>query len=115
MEDSLFDVVVYGSVNDDDNDDAKDILSDDNPVYRHVIKNVDLSPLKSTVEKLTKLLSDIKAVGSFELDEVEVKAEITGEGKVKIFGSSVGVEANTGLTLKFKRKKSEVEEIGSDD
>lgn len=44
-----------------------------------------------------------KRVGEFDLETVEVAAEITGKGEVRLLGSA-GVEVKGGLKLSFRKR-----------
>ena len=70
---------------------------------------VDTSKLKDGFERLVgsfgDVLSDIRSVGAFELDEVSFSVKVTSEGGVALVGT---VKAGVGstVTLRFKRGDS---------
>jgi hypothetical protein len=49
---------------------------------------------------LSKIFSDIKAVGNFRLQEVTVQVEITAEGGISLIGTA-SVGGKGAITLKF--------------
>lgn len=71
------------------------------------IKPEDLKTgLDSFLEKFSYVLSECsQKIGEFNLDEIEIKVDISLTGGVRLIGAA---EATTsgGLTIKFKRNKS---------
>lgn len=55
------------------------------------------------IDNLVQALPEM--AGSFVLDEIELKAEITAEGELSLFGSGVKVAGTGGLTFTLKRKE----------
>ena len=54
-----------------------------------------------------KKIIDVKvpAVGDFELDEFQFRAEITADGDFKLLGTGIGIEATSGVTFTLRRRK----------
>jgi len=74
---------------------------------RRVVK-VGVDDLKSNLreftDQLSMLLNDFPLdIGDFSLDQIQLSAEINGEGKIGILGTGVNVGASTGLTFTLKR------------
>jgi hypothetical protein len=63
-------------------------------------------------ENVSRFLAQIESiigrapedVGSFRLNEFEVSAEVSAEGKLALIGTGVGVAAKGGLTFRFERQ-----------
>ena len=72
-------------------------------------KPVDLDVLKASLstfmEKIDGVFSAIKSdiQDTYELNEIDVKIEISGRGEVRLIGK-LEAGASGGLTLKYKRK-----------
>lgn len=78
-------------------------------------KSLDISTVSSAVkdflDKIGSVLNETPSfVGEFHLQEFEVSAEITTEGKVSLLGTGFGTSANGGLKFVFRRldKASEI-------
>jgi len=60
-------------------------------IKQHVAE-IDVDTLKQSLSRLTgqldSLFQDLKAVGSFKLDQVEVSLEISAEGGVALIGTA---------------------------
>lgn len=66
--------------------------------------------LKEEVGNLMVSIGDVldsasDQIGKYQLQTVEIKAEITGEGKVSILGSGGSLSATGGITFSFERKE----------
>lgn len=57
------------------------------------------------LKNLGQILSlDEEVEGDYDIDRVEVNAQITGEGKLGFLGTGVNVGASTGLKIVLQRK-----------
>jgi len=77
---------------------------------KSAIKAVDVSALKDNMERFFNQLREILAtgkdkIGEFEIDEVEVSAQITAGGEVCLMGSGVKIGAGGGVKFVLKRGK----------
>ncbi|MGD8372617.1 MAG: hypothetical protein PVF76_16460 [Syntrophobacterales bacterium] len=73
-----------------------------------VISAISVSELKKNVESFFAQLKEIldtgvERIGRFEVDQVEISAQITGEGKVCLMGSGVQLGAEGGIKFVLKR------------
>ena len=82
-------------------------------LVRHLTGPVEISvdTLRASLTKLTEnlstLLADLKAVGGFELAEVQVAVELTAEGGVNLIGNlTAGAKGAMQLTFKPTTKSS---------
>jgi hypothetical protein len=70
------------------------------------LREIPVAQLKENLSKMSnafmQALADIKAVGGFELAEVEIQVEISAEGGVQFIGSSK-IGGKGAITLKFKQ------------
>jgi len=69
---------------------------------------VSVSALKKNMESFFTQLREIldtgkDKIGAFEVDQVEVSAQITGDGKVCLMGSGVKVGVQGGVIFLLKR------------
>jgi hypothetical protein len=76
-----------------------------------VSKAIDISQLherfKEFMTHLEEIIDvDVTRTSTFELDEIEFTAEITADGDFKLLGTGVGVEVNSGIKFRLKRKPS---------
>jgi hypothetical protein len=61
--------------------------------------------LQKFLSKLNNILTNIpKNVNEYQLDEIELSAEISASGTIKILGSGVESELGGGLKFVFRRK-----------
>jgi hypothetical protein len=72
------------------------------------ISAVSVSELKKNVESFFVQLREIldtgaERIGRFEVDQVEVSVQITGEGKVCLMGSGMKLGAEGGVKFVLKR------------
>jgi hypothetical protein len=72
------------------------------------INTVSVSTLKKSMESFFRQLREIldtgrERIGAFEVDQVEVSAQITGDGKVCLMGSGVKIGVQGGVTFLLKR------------
>jgi len=80
-------------------------------VQRGAIENlqaVSISVLQQNMEAFFKQLRKIigpaqEAIGAFQLSQVEVTAQITGEGKVCLLGAGAKMELQGGIKFILKR------------
>jgi hypothetical protein len=77
---------------------------------KSAIKAVSVSALKENMDRFFNQLREIldtgkDKIGEFEIDEVEVSAQITAGGEVCLLGSGVKVETEGGLKFVLKRSK----------
>ena len=75
------------------------------------IKAVSVSALKQNMKQFFDQLQEIldsgrEKIGQFEIDQVEISAQITAGGEVCLLGSGVKVGAQGGIKFVLKRKKS---------
>jgi len=57
------------------------------------------------INGVQSILADGAAIaGEFDIETVEVSAQVTGEGKIGFAGTGVNMTGNTGLKLIFKRR-----------
>lgn len=63
--------------------------------------------LKTFLGRLDQVMKDLNAkVGGFEVDEMEIYAEVSGEGKISLLGTGVQTGAMGGLKLILRRPSS---------
>jgi hypothetical protein len=79
-------------------------------IKKGVINSVGVQELKKNVTTFFSQLNEIlvssgERVGSFKVEQVEISAQITGEGKVCLLGS--GTKVGVGGGLKFVLKRSD--------
>lgn len=79
-------------------------------IKKGIIKAVGLSELKKNMKAFFDQLHDIldmgeDRIGAFEVNEVEISAQITGEGKICLMGS--GTKVGVGGGFKFVLTRSE--------
>ena len=70
--------------------------------------------LQSFLNNLDEVMKNLNAkVGGFEVDEMEVYAEISAEGKISLLGTGIETGAMGGLKLILRRppKESEVSSV----
>lgn len=61
--------------------------------------------LQSFLSKLSSILTATpKAIGDYELDEIELSAEVSASGTIKILGSGIESSLGSGLKFVFRRK-----------
>ncbi|WP_204153018.1 hypothetical protein [Leptolyngbya sp. CCY15150] len=61
--------------------------------------------LQSFLSKLGSILTATpKAIGDYELDEIELSAEVSASGTIKILGSGIESSLGSGLKFVFRRK-----------
>ena len=89
--------------------------SQDLPIVERVIGlklgkifETDLQSLEN-IKKFFSQLDEIliiggDKVGEFSVDQVEVSAQITGEGKICLLGSGTKISVNGGLTFILRRR-----------
>ena len=73
------------------------------------IRDVSVSILRENMDAFFQQLHKIirpaqNAIGAFELSQIEVTAQITGEGKVCLLGTGVKMEVQGGIRFILKRK-----------
>ncbi len=64
---------------------------------------------------MTQFIKGVQAIlaegaalnGAFEMDSVEINAQITGEGKIGFAGSGLILEGASGIKIVFKKKSAE--------
>ena len=76
-----------------------------------VINAISVSSLKANMEHFFNQLHEIldsgkDKIGAFQVEQVEVSAQITGDGKVCLMGSGVEVGVQGGIKFVLKRAKS---------
>lgn len=87
------------------------------PVHRGAVarpsggaRALDVSVLRDNVKQFLSILGQLlpeqmATVGDFRLEEVEVNAEITGEGSLMLLGTGVRASALGGIKFVLKRVK----------
>lgn len=74
-------------------------------VERQIDVGILSGELQSFLSKLSSILTETpKAVGDYELDEIELSAEISASGTIKILGSGIESSLGSGLKFVFRRK-----------
>jgi hypothetical protein len=59
------------------------------------------------IHGVQQMLADGAAIsGEFQIEEVEVSALVTGEGKIGFAGTGMNLQGETGLKIIFKRKRT---------
>ncbi len=82
------------------------LLSD--TVAESVLKAVPVQVLKTNMGHFFDQLRDIlstgpETIGDFEVSQVEVSAQITGDGQVSLIGSGLKIGVKGGVTFVLKR------------
>ncbi|MDM8553539.1 hypothetical protein QUF75_02280 [Desulfococcaceae bacterium HSG7] len=77
---------------------------------KEVLNSVNSLELKKNVNIFLKNLTDIlntepAEIGAFQIEQVEVSAQITAEGKIALMGSGAKVDVDGGLKFLLKRVK----------
>lgn len=74
--------------------------------FRLKVKEIDAEKLRISLkilaEQISGFMNDVKEVGQFQLEEVELQVQVTGEGKIALIAST-----KVGGTIKLKFKKPE--------
>lgn len=78
----------------------------------NVVHNVSVSVLKQNMESFFNQIREIledgtDRVGAFQISEIEVCAQISGEGQVALMGSGIKVEAQGGIKFTLCRLPSQ--------
>lgn len=78
----------------------------------NVVHSVSVSVLKQNMESFLNQIKEIlesgtERIGSFQISEIEVCAQISGEGQVALMGSGVKVEAQGGIKFTLCRLPSQ--------
>ncbi len=88
-------------------DEAEPTLGPEKPLARagRFVKEVPVDQLHQSLKNLTAtlatVLADIKAVGGYELSEVQVGVELTAEGGVRLIGNlTAGAKGAMQLTFR---------------
>jgi hypothetical protein len=77
------------------------------PVLRKIGVSDLANNLKTFLGQLDQVLHDLNnRVGGFEVDELEVYAEVTAEGQVSLLGTGIQSGATGGLKLILRRPAS---------
>jgi hypothetical protein len=76
------------------------------------IKEIDADTLKNSLkalcDQITSFMSDVKEAGQFQLDEVNVQAQVTAEGGVALIGTAkAGIKGAINLTFKKQEKRKD--------
>lgn len=74
-------------------------------------QNIDRDVLQKELNKFLDTLDNIlreskKVIGDFEIDRLEVFAEVEGNGRVGFLGTGIQVGAGGGIKIVLKRKSS---------
>lgn len=75
-----------------------------------LVSSVGVSELRKNVDTFFRQISEILETdsfraGAFQVDNVELSAQITGEGKICLLGSGTRLAVGGGLKFVFKRKE----------
>jgi len=70
--------------------------------------------IEEVQKNMTRFLSGIRDTldkgaaikGEYEVDTVEINAQISAEGQIGFMGSNVGMMGSAGITFVFKRRRS---------
>jgi hypothetical protein len=78
----------------------------------NVVHSVSVSVLKQNMESFFHQIKEIldagtDRIGAFQISQIEVCAQISGEGQVALMGSGVKVEAQGGIKFTLCRLPSE--------
>ena len=77
-----------------------------NKITSKIPANLVVDNLSSLIAVFSNCFNSIHTSnGSYELDEIELKVEISAEGQIALVGS-IGAECTGGITLKFKKGKT---------
>lgn len=77
-------------------------------IKKGIIKSIGLAELKKNMEAFFNQLNEIldmgkDRIGAFELDKIEISAQITGEGKICLMGSGTSVGVGGGFKFVLNR------------
>jgi hypothetical protein len=77
-------------------------------VLKRIVNTVSVSALKENMQAFYRQLQEIigpgkEKIGAFELSQIEVTAQITGDGKVCLLGSGAKIEVQGGIKFILKR------------
>lgn len=77
-------------------------------VLKKAVNTVSVSTLKENMQAFFHQLQEIigpgkETIGAFELSQIEVTAQVTGDGKVCLLGSGVKIEVQGGIKFILKR------------
>lgn len=111
-------IVNYNHLADTNNDNSflvsKDVFGESLPdTLKKSITSIPIETLNNNLAQFVKhvsrgLLSISSEIKEYQLDEVEVKLEISADGQIGLIGS-VGAGCTGGVTLKFKHVMDENE------
>lgn len=77
-------------------------------VLKKAVNTVSVSTLKENMQAFFHQLQEIigpgkETIGAFELSQIEVTAQVTGDGKVCLFGSGAKIEIQGGIKFVLER------------
>lgn len=77
-------------------------------ILKRVVNTVSVSALKENMQVFFNQLQEIigpgkEKIGAFDLSQIEVTAQITGDGKVCLLGSGAKIEVQGGIKFILKR------------
>ena len=77
-------------------------------ILKRAINTVSVSTLKENMHAFFHQLQEVigpgkETIGAFELSQIEVTAQVTGDGKVCLLGSGVKIEVQGGIKFILKR------------
>jgi hypothetical protein len=94
------------------------------PLHPRGLGDTALQVTERTVDEvranMTRFLSGVQKIlaegaaigGAFEIDTVEINAQVTGEGKIGFAGTGVNLKGDTGVKIIFKRQKKDNAKLG---
>jgi hypothetical protein len=82
------------------------------------VRNFPVAQLAESVKSFVRSISAVieqtpSNIGAFELTELTLAAEISGQGKLVLLGTGVEASTKGGVTLKFERKKAPAVEVAA--
>ncbi len=77
-------------------------------VLKRAVSAVSVSALKDNMQAFFRQLQEIvgpgkETIGAFELSQIEVTAQVTGDGKVCLLGTGAKIEVQGGIKFVLKR------------
>ena len=91
---------------------SRPLFRSDRGIREKVIKatSVAVDQVEENMKQFLSGICDIVSrgadvVGEYEVDTVEVNAQISADGQIGFMGSRIGMTGSAGITFVFKRKK----------
>jgi hypothetical protein len=79
-------------------------------ILKRGVSAVSVSALKENMQMFFRQLQEIvgpgkETIGAFELSQIEVTAQVTGDGKVCLLGTGAKIEVQGGIKFVLKRSQ----------